>query len=136
MQSGATAWLEVKLTKLNHKTRSTSRRGALALLCGGVVAAHAGGAQAYVPPLRSRVIVDNDLSGDPDGLVHLAHQLLSPTSDVRAIIASHLPVDLPFDIGPTGSAPGVAKAHELLKVMKREDRYTVTCRCTTPRARV
>jgi inosine-uridine nucleoside N-ribohydrolase len=113
------------LTKLDIQPGATSRRGALALLCAGAVAAQAGGAWAYAPPLRSRVIVDNDLSGDPDGLVHLAHQLLSPTSDVRAIIASHLPVDLPFDIGPTGSAPGVAKTRELLKVMKREDRYTV-----------
>ena len=34
---------------------------------------------------RCRVIVDNDFSGDPDGLVGLAHHLLSPTNRVVAI---------------------------------------------------
>ena len=29
---------------------------------------------------RIRVIVDNDFGGDPDGLFHLAQQLLSPTA--------------------------------------------------------
>lgn len=49
---------------------------------------------------RMRVISDNDYAGDPDGLVQLAHLLLSPSVDVRAVIASHLaPGDI-FD--PTG----------------------------------
>jgi purine nucleosidase len=39
---------------------------------------------------RSRVIIDNDFSGDPDGLVQLAHHLLSPSVDVRLVIGSHL----------------------------------------------
>ncbi len=39
---------------------------------------------------RSRVITDNDYGGDPDGLIELAHQLLSPSVDVRAVIGSHL----------------------------------------------
>ena len=39
---------------------------------------------------RSRVITDNDYGGDPDGLIELAHQLLSPSVNVRAIIGSHL----------------------------------------------
>lgn len=42
---------------------------------------------------RSRVIIDNDFSGDPDGLVQLAHHLLSPSVEIRAIIASHLRAD-------------------------------------------
>jgi inosine-uridine nucleoside N-ribohydrolase len=37
-----------------------------------------------------RVICDNDYSGDPDGLFQLAHHLLSPSVDVRAVIGSHL----------------------------------------------
>ena len=37
---------------------------------------------------RIRVIVDNDFGGDPDGLFLLAHLLLSPSADVRGIIAS------------------------------------------------
>ena len=39
---------------------------------------------------RVRVIIDNDFSGDPDGLLQLAHHLLSPTVDVRAVIGTHL----------------------------------------------
>ena len=36
------------------------------------------------------MITDNDYGGDPDGLIELAHQLLSPSVDVRAVIGSHL----------------------------------------------
>lgn len=42
---------------------------------------------------RARVIIDNDFSGDPDGLVQLAHHLLSPSVEIRAIVASHLRSD-------------------------------------------
>ena len=42
---------------------------------------------------RARIIIDNDFSGDPDGLVQLAHHLLSPSVEIRAIIASHLRAD-------------------------------------------
>ena len=38
---------------------------------------------------RARVIIDNDFGGDPDGLFQLAHHLLSPSVEVRAIIGSH-----------------------------------------------
>lgn len=39
---------------------------------------------------RVRVIIDNDFAGDPDGLVQLAHHLLSPSVEVRAVIGTHL----------------------------------------------
>ena len=39
---------------------------------------------------RVRIISDNDYSGDPDGLVQLAHHLLSPSVEVRAVIGTHL----------------------------------------------
>jgi inosine-uridine nucleoside N-ribohydrolase len=39
--------------------------------------------------VRARVIIDNDFGGDPDGLFQLAHQLLSPSVEVRGIIGSH-----------------------------------------------
>ncbi|MEP2056169.1 MAG: nucleoside hydrolase [Maribacter litoralis] len=39
---------------------------------------------------RMRVIMDNDLGGDPDGLFQLAHHLMSPSVEIRGIIASHL----------------------------------------------
>jgi inosine-uridine nucleoside N-ribohydrolase len=37
------------------------------------------------------VICDNDFCGDPDGLVQLAHHLLSPSVDLRGVIGSQLP---------------------------------------------
>jgi purine nucleosidase len=39
---------------------------------------------------QCRVVVDNDFAGDPDGLVALAHHLLSPTNRVTAITSSFL----------------------------------------------
>lgn len=52
---------------------------------------------------RVRVIVDNDFGGDPDGLFHLAQQLLSPSAEVRGIVCSRhyndfyaLPGDVSF----------------------------------------
>lgn len=39
---------------------------------------------------RCRVVVDNDFAGDPDGLVGLAHHLLSPTNRVTTITSSFL----------------------------------------------
>lgn len=48
-------------------------------------------------PPRSRVIVDNDFSGDPDDLYQLVHQLLAPSAEVRLVVASHLRADDPFD---------------------------------------
>ena len=46
---------------------------------------------------RLRVISDNDYAGDPDGLFQLAHLLLSPSVEVRAVIGSHLRPGDPFD---------------------------------------
>ena len=43
----------------------------------------------FIQP-RLRVIADNDYSGDPDGLVELAHQLLSPSVDVRLVIGGQV----------------------------------------------
>ena len=39
---------------------------------------------------RCRVVLDNDWAGDPDGLVALAHHLLSPANRVDAVTSSHL----------------------------------------------
>jgi inosine-uridine nucleoside N-ribohydrolase len=70
--------------------------------------------------LQSRVVIDNDYAGDPDGLVALAHHLLSPTNRVEAITSSFLsPVLLPpgADAGST-SAAGARLAEELLGVVE------------------
>lgn len=73
---------------------------------------------------RVRVIIDNDFGGDPDGLFQLAHHLLSPSVEVRAIIGSHH-----YKSGFYG-APGtveqaVKEASELLDVMRLTGQYSV-----------
>ena len=44
-------------------------------------------------PVRptTRVIVDNDHAGDPDGLVSLAHQLLTESTEVTAVLGTSIP---------------------------------------------
>lgn len=69
-------------------------------------------------PGRFRVITDNDYSGDPDGLVQLAHHLLSPTVDIRAIIASHLREGDEWDATGNSVEAAVTAVHELAQVMK------------------
>ncbi|WP_062289544.1 nucleoside hydrolase [Demequina phytophila] len=60
---------------------------------------------------RCRVIIDNDFAGDPDGLVALAHHLLSPGHRVDAVTSSRLsPVFGPPD---GGAAAGAVYAAEL-----------------------
>ena len=71
---------------------------------------------ATVTP-RMRVIVDNDFSGDPDGLFQLTHLLLSPSVEIRAIIGSHLKVGDGFDPSKTQAQNAANKARALLKVM-------------------
>src|SRR3954468_7716812 len=62
-----------------------------------------------------RVVLDNDWSGDPDGLVALAHHLLSPANRVVAVTSSFLN---PRFAGPLSrAADGAALARELLTAM-------------------
>lgn len=74
---------------------------------------------------RMRVIMDNDFSGDPDGLFALAHLLLSPSVEVRGIIGSHLRVGDGFDRSTTQADNAAKKATELLKMMKMEGKIPV-----------
>jgi hypothetical protein len=62
---------------------------------------------------RLRVISDNDYAGDPDGLVQLAHQSLSPSATLTHVLATaHAPfVDIGTDDLCSASA---AKAREVL----------------------
>lgn len=64
-----------------------------------------------------RVIVDNDFSGDPDGLFQLAHLLMSPSVDVRAIVGSHLRVGDGFDNSSVQADNAAKKARDLMQVM-------------------
>ena len=63
---------------------------------------------------QRRVVVDNDWSGDPDGLVALAHHLLSPTNRVLAVTSSFLD---PIFQAPPGAAAGAALARELIDLI-------------------
>ncbi|AKD58696.1 twin-arginine translocation pathway signal protein [Spirosoma radiotolerans] len=66
---------------------------------------------------RMRVIVDNDFSGDPDGLFQLVHLLMSPSVDIRGIIGSHLRVGDGFDNSSTQADNAAKKAREVLQLM-------------------
>jgi inosine-uridine nucleoside N-ribohydrolase len=73
---------------------------------------------------RIRIIIDNDFGGDPDGLFQLAHHLLSPTVEVKAIIGSkHHKRGF---YGLSGS-PSYActLVNELLDVMQLNSNYSV-----------
>jgi purine nucleosidase len=60
---------------------------------------------------RCRVVIDNDWAGDPDGLVALAHHLLSPANEVVAITGS---LTNPMFGPPAGQAEaGIALAGAL-----------------------
>ena len=66
---------------------------------------------------RARVIIDNDFGGDPDGLFQLAHQLLSPSVEIRGIIGSrHYPNG--FYGYPGEPENACALVNELLAIMK------------------
>jgi inosine-uridine nucleoside N-ribohydrolase len=70
---------------------------------------------------RMRIAVDNDFSGDPDGLVQLAHHALSPSVDLRLVIGSHLRPDDPFDPTGTTADNAAALAREILALAGRDD---------------
>ncbi|MBB5475291.1 nucleoside hydrolase [Cellulomonas hominis] len=56
------------------------------------------------PAPRSRVIIDNDFSGDPDDLFQVVHHLLSPSVAIPLLVASHLRPDDPIDPGADTAA--------------------------------
>lgn len=74
---------------------------------------------------RLRVIVDNDFSGDPDGLFQLVHLLLSPSVEVRAIIGSHLKVGDGFDPSATQADNAARKAAEVVALLRLTGRVPV-----------
>jgi hypothetical protein len=76
---------------------------------------------SIVIPPRFRVITDNDYAGDPDGLVQLAHHLLSPSVEIRGIVSSHLRPGDDWDLTGDAVAEGVRLVHELAEVMKYQE---------------
>ncbi len=74
---------------------------------------------------RYRVIVDNDFAGDPDGLFQLVHQILSPSTEIKGIIGSHLRPGDPFDSSQVTAENAVKKVDETLEIMNLKNRFSV-----------
>lgn len=64
-----------------------------------------------------RVVIDNDFAGDPDNFFQLAHHLLSPSVDIRAVIASHLRAGDPLHPSAGSAEAGRRAAGRLAEVM-------------------
>jgi hypothetical protein len=67
------------------------------------------------------VITDNDYAGDPDGLVQLAHLLLSPSVEVPFVIGSHLGVDDPLNADGQSAARAAIEARRIAELSGRPD---------------
>lgn len=81
-------------------------------------------ADSLVKP-RIRVIIDNDFSGDPDGLFQLVHHILSPSVEIRGIIGSHLKPGDGFDPSNETASNAKKKVEEVLAIMKLTNTYNV-----------
>ncbi|MBY0243627.1 MAG: nucleoside hydrolase [Burkholderiaceae bacterium] len=75
-------------------------------------------AAAWAIQPRQRVIIDNDFSGDPDGLFQLAHHLASPSVDIRLVVGSHIHENDFLDQSATQADNAVARVNELYAQMK------------------
>lgn len=76
------------------------------------------------PGGRIKVLIDNDLCGDGDGLFHLAHQLLCTSSDVVGIVGAHVGVQNQVWGQTSGDVPArneadisVLRANEILDLL-------------------
>lgn len=74
---------------------------------------------------RARVIIDNDFSGDPDGLFQLAHHLLSPSVEIPMIIGSHIHENDFLDGSETQAENAVERVNSLLETMRIEEKPDV-----------
>jgi len=107
---------------------TVSRRdviAAISSLAGGVARPTVA---ATTRPSLARVIIDNDFSGDPDGLIQLAHHLLSRSIKIPLIVGSHLPVQFG---GPASATDAVAQVDALFRVMQLNTLYRVVAGAET-----
>src|SRR5690349_9894089 len=74
---------------------------------------------------RMRVIIDNDFGGDPDGLFELVQHLLSPSTEIRAIIGSHLKPGDTWDPSKETATHAKQKIEEVLSIMNMTNAYPV-----------
>lgn len=92
------------------------------LLCGLSLQAQPGGPQG---DRRTKVVVINDLCGDPDGVFALAQQVLCENINLRGIVGAHLGGgNGPMARGDQAAA-SVEKAQDMLKVMGMEGKFPV-----------
>ncbi|WP_138733275.1 nucleoside hydrolase [Modestobacter excelsi] len=78
---------------------------------------------------RCRVVIDNDWAGDPDGLVALAHHLLSPANRVVAVTGSQ---NSPVFGPPAGTAAAGARLAQELVDLVGTHRPVVAAGCDVP----
>ncbi|HNX57538.1 MAG TPA: nucleoside hydrolase [Spirochaetota bacterium] len=73
---------------------------------------------------RMRVILSNDFGGDPDGLVQLAHHVLSPSVEISGIIGSFFTRGTFFNADPS-AANACRCVEELLSAAGLSGQYAV-----------
>jgi len=79
---------------------------------------------------RTKVLVDNDLCGDGDGLFHLVHQLLCTSSDVRGIVGAHVGSQRSWNQGQgeeqkNNAEISVSRANEIVELVGKTGQITV-----------
>jgi purine nucleosidase len=79
-------------------------------------AANARAVKPFVPHFgaRCRVMVVNDIAGDPDGLFSTAHAFMSPSTELSGFVGTHA----------TGSGEGAAQSAELAREIARMMKLT------------
>lgn len=78
----------------------------------------------YSAKPRMRVILCNDFGGDPDGMIQLAHHILSPSVEIRAIIGSFFTKDTLFGVDPSADA-ACSAVRSLLKEMNLSGKFNL-----------
>ncbi|WP_310535322.1 nucleoside hydrolase [Novosphingobium sp.] len=84
-----------------------------------------GRAVASEPAPRMRVIIDNDMGGDPDGLFQLAHFLLCRSLTIPLVVGSQYMDFGEADLIPHKAWASAEKAKELLAFFPAKNRPTV-----------
>lgn len=103
---------------LQATTGAPSRRGLIVAGAALLAAAALGDeAAALTARPRQRVILDNDFSGDPDGLFQLAHHLASPSVEIPLIVGSHIHVNDFLDGSTTQADNAVAQVRAIYERM-------------------
>lgn len=81
---------------------------------------------------RVKILIDNDLCGDGDGLFHLVHQMLCTSSDVRGIVGAHVGARSQAWGQTSGEAAArnnadisVSRANEILELTGKAGKVTV-----------